>query len=268
MKWTLEAENAIGKVPFFVRKKVRERVEREASLEGKEVVTLEEVTATQKRYLAGMESEMRGYQLDVCFGPGGCPNRAVRADRLVDRIRELLEGEDLMGFLKNTVPGKLRFHHEFRVGVADCPNACSQVQIKDVGILGACVPRVTAEACTACGACESACRDDAISLNPDRPGPELNDVRCTKCGKCVEVCPSGTLAEGQRGYRVQLGGKLGRHPRLAVELPGIHTEEDVLRVLRECIGLYKRRSRNGRRFAELLETADLEAFAKNGSFPD
>ena len=28
----------------------------------------------------------------------------------------------------------LKFHHEFRVTVADCPNSCSQPQIKDIGI--------------------------------------------------------------------------------------------------------------------------------------
>jgi cyclic pyranopterin phosphate synthase len=43
MKWTSEAEAAIKKVPFFVRKKVRARVEREAAAEGKAVVTIAEM---------------------------------------------------------------------------------------------------------------------------------------------------------------------------------------------------------------------------------
>ncbi len=35
MKWTFEAEAAVKKVPFFVRKKVRSRIEKEAAKAGK-----------------------------------------------------------------------------------------------------------------------------------------------------------------------------------------------------------------------------------------
>ena len=38
MKWTSEAEAAVKKAPFFVRKKVRARVENEAAAVGKKVV--------------------------------------------------------------------------------------------------------------------------------------------------------------------------------------------------------------------------------------
>ena len=79
MKWTQDAEDAIKKVPFFVRKRVRARVEKEAAAEGKKVVSLAEVKATQKRYLTNMKSEIKGYQIETCFGPSGCPNRAANS---------------------------------------------------------------------------------------------------------------------------------------------------------------------------------------------
>ena len=267
MKWTAEAESAIKKVPFFVRKRVRTRVEKEAADRGKPQVSLAEVKATQRRYLNHMESEVRGYQLDTCFGPNGCPRRAVKGDSLMPRIQALLETEDLLGFLKQTVPGTLRFHHEFRITIADCPNACSQPQIKDIGIIGACVPRVTDEACTHCEACLDACRETAVALADDA-GPVIDQQRCINCGQCIPVCPTGTLASGQQGYRIQLGGKLGRHPHLAMELPAIYSEEDVLRVIRDCLALYKQRSRRGERFADLLTAGDLEAYARQGRFPE
>ena len=53
MKWAPEAKAAIKKVPFFVRKKVRLRVENEA-VAGKEVVSLADVKATQARFMAKM----------------------------------------------------------------------------------------------------------------------------------------------------------------------------------------------------------------------
>ncbi|MBL0712658.1 MAG: 4Fe-4S binding protein [Desulfosarcina sp.] len=267
MKWAPEAEKAIKKVPFFVRKRVRARVEKEADAEGKPVVTLAEVKATQRRYLNNMESEMRGYQLDACFGPSGCPNRAIENDGLVPRIQALLEAANLLGFLKQTVSGKLRFHHELRIAVADCPNACSQPQIKDIGIIGACRPRITPNECTRCEACLDACPEEAVILDETAPGLAIEDARCIACGKCVAVCPTGTLAAGQTGYRVQLGGKLGRHPRLATELPDIYDEDTVLRIIQDCIDWYKARSRNGQRFANLLKSEDIEVYSRELQFP-
>ena len=51
MKWSGEAEAAIKKIPFFVRKKVRARVEREAKESGKPSVSIDEVRATQTNFL-------------------------------------------------------------------------------------------------------------------------------------------------------------------------------------------------------------------------
>ena len=58
MQWTQEAEAAIKKVPFFVRKKVRSRVEEESRQAGKTTVSLTDVRLTQKRYLARMGEEI------------------------------------------------------------------------------------------------------------------------------------------------------------------------------------------------------------------
>jgi anaerobic sulfite reductase subunit C len=87
MQWTDEAEAAIKKVPFFVRRKVRTRVEREASDAGKATVSLSDVKATQARYLKKMSNEVKGYQLDACFGSSGCPHRAMASEVLVEKDR-------------------------------------------------------------------------------------------------------------------------------------------------------------------------------------
>jgi len=262
MEWTPEAEAAVKKVPFFVRKKVRRRVESEASEAGKTIVGLADVNATQKRYLSKMASEIKGYQLDACFGPSGCPNRANAADTLVERLEVCLREADLLTFLKREVGENLKFHHEFRVTVAECPNACSQPQIKDLGIIGASVPAVTDEPCSGCEACTEACPDDAITLGEDEVPPVIDGNRCLVCGKCIGVCPTYTLTEGQSGYRVLLGGKLGRHPRLAESLPGVFTEDEVLAILSACLDFYKHTSRGGKRFADILGPDDFQRFVE------
>jgi dissimilatory sulfite reductase (desulfoviridin) alpha/beta subunit len=257
MKWTTEAETAIKRVPFFVRKKIRARVEAEAHEDGKKVVTVDDVNASEARFLSKMNSDIKGYQLETCFGPRGCPNRANISDPLIQKLETVLQEQDLLGFLKNTVTGELKLHHEFKVTVADCPNACSQPQIKDIGIIGATLPEITDETCSLCEACLDACRENAIEL--ENLSPQIDFDLCLKCGKCVAVCPTGTLAAACSGYRVQLGGKLGRHPKLARELPAVFSEEEVLQILKDCIGLYKKKSVQGRRFAEVFSDGDFEA---------
>jgi anaerobic sulfite reductase subunit C len=257
MKWTTEAEDAIKKIPFFVRNKVRARVEQEALQNGHEMITLAEVKVTQKRYLTGMQSEIKGYQLDACFGPSGCPNAIAPSRDLVAQIEILLQQSDLIGFLQSKGIRELKFHHEFRVTVADCPNACSQPQIKDIGIISARRPGISDISCTACEACVESCRESAITLDNTLPAPVIDEKRCVACGHCIPVCPSSTLTALAEGYRIQLGGKLGRHPQLARELPGIYDPSTVLEIIDASLHIYRTRSLKGERLGEILRPDDF-----------
>ncbi|MFO8083661.1 MAG: 4Fe-4S binding protein [Desulfobacterales bacterium] len=66
------------------------------------------------------------------------------------------------------------------------PNACSQPQIKDIGIIGAIVPTVTEKECSQCGECLENCPDDAIVIDDS---VYINQEKCMACGKCISVCP-------------------------------------------------------------------------------
>ena len=262
MKWTDEAEAAVRNVPFFVRKKVRARVEKEAADENKQTITLAEVKATRKRFVSNMDSEIKGYQVETCFGQNGCANRCVSGDSLVGQIEQVLKQQDLLGFLRQHVKGDLKFHHEMRVSVAECPNACSQPQIKDIAIIAAVYPRVGENTCSLCIACVSECKEKAICLEEGFEKPAIDLGICVGCGACVRICPTKTLQGGLSGYRVQLGGRLGRHPRLARELCGLYSEQRVIELVKACVEFYKKNSRHGQRFSHLLDDKafhDLQA---------
>jgi dissimilatory sulfite reductase (desulfoviridin) alpha/beta subunit len=256
MKWTRDAEKEISKVPFFVRKKVRKRVETEAAERGDAKVLLDHVHASRQRFLSNMESEIKGYQIEACFNQGGCPNSCIEKNTLMTRLEALLEAEDLLGFLRKNVPGKLRFHHEFRISISHCPNACSQPQIKDIGIIAAMYPRTEEILCSGCLSCVNVCKEKAVALS-NTPFPLINTQTCLGCGACVRACPEGCILAGESGYRVLLGGRLGRHPRLARELPHLFTEDQVLEVVRACLAYYKEYSGAGQRFSVLLGDDDI-----------
>jgi|Deesub1362A_J573_1020465.scaffolds.fasta_scaffold00295_43 dissimilatory sulfite reductase (desulfoviridin) alpha/beta subunit len=260
MRWSNEAQEALSRVPFFVRRRVRKRVEEEAARRGAGEVTLEHVKAAQRRFLERMEEEVRGYRIETCFGPSGCPNRALPDQEdgdLPDRLERILESSRIRHWLKDRISGPLKLHHEFRVCIADCPNACSRPQIADVGLMGARSPKVAdPEACSECGACQEVCEEEAVEVREGRP--LLHKDRCLSCGACIRVCPTGALQEESRGYRVLVGGKLGRHPQLARELPGIHGPKAVEEILRECLRHYKDHCIKGERFGEILKRVELE----------
>lgn len=253
MIWEKEAEAAIKKVPFFVRKKVRQRVETFVAEKGRDRIALGDVQDLKAKFLSkgGMESEIKGWDVSVCFGGSGCPNALGDTPVLAEEIESLMKEADLLSFLKSQVEGDLKFHHEFRISVSGCPNACSRPQITDIGIIAAAVPGITESPCSACEACVDACPDTAVVLTDQ--GPEIDADACLTCGKCAKICPTGTLETLQTGYRVLLGGRLGRHPRLGMEVPGIYSHEEVLDLVRRCLAFYKAHSRGGKRFSHILD---------------
>lgn len=251
MKWTKEAENSLSKVPFFIKKRVKKRVEDEAEAQGAKEVTVEHVAVCRDRFLNRMEYEVRGFQVESCFGSGDCPNKAMDFGGLVESMEDRMTGVNMKDFLREKVNGPLKMHHEFRISVSGCPNACSRPQITDIGLIGIRIPEISNEECSCCGECVEICKEGAITLK--NSFPELDKTKCLLCGQCVKICPTGTLRDNTKGFKIMIGGKLGRHPRLATEIPGIFDAEEVMKKAEEILAFYMENCRAGERLGEVLE---------------
>ena len=260
MKWTPEAEAWLKRVPFFVRKKVRREVEKWLSAQGKEEVT-EEDFLRAKEVLRGKAAEAQeGFAVEACLGGNGCPNALTDSQRLLSRIEEILKSAGLTEFLKKKVGGPLKHHHAFRVGLSECPNACSQIHIKDFAICGRILLEVEPGLCSFCEACLEVCEEEAVRLS--EAGPIVEEERCVACGACARICPTGALRETDRGYRILVGGKLGRRPRLATELISFTDAEGVLTILQKVVRIYQQENQKGERLGAIIEKLGFEEFRK------
>jgi len=88
--------------------------------------------------------------------------------------------------LRSHIKGLIKYHHEFKVAVSDCPNACSLPQIQDIGIIGAVLPKIADIYCTGCETCSRNCQEHASVADNDIGKPMLDFQACVKCGQFVE----------------------------------------------------------------------------------
>jgi anaerobic sulfite reductase subunit C len=122
----------------------------------------------------------------------------------------------------------------------------------DFGIIGARRPKVTEEPCSQCRACIDVCKEEAIRLEEGEDRPVIDFDKCLSCGQCITACPTGTLQEDSQGFRILVGGKLGRHPQLGKDLGKIYSKDEMFKSLNQYLDLYQRHNQKGERLGEIL----------------
>jgi len=259
MNWTEEAEKAISKVPFFVKGRVKKKIEEEAIAVGSEIVKIEHVNKAHNKFMDNQEDEVKGYKIEACFGGNGCPNTCNEKSNLIEKLEKLDSLKGLKDHLKSQIKGKLKIHNEFRITIADCPNSCSRPQIVDIGILGAIVPGTNPDLkCSECGSCVEACEEGAVTLMETWQEPVIDLSRCINCGDCIRACGTSFLTGERCGYKILVGGKLGRHPQLGREIPGIFSEDEVLSIVDRIVEFYKKNSEKGERLGSVLNRLNID----------
>ena len=184
-------------------------------------------------------------------GEGGCPMAKVDAGAVADQLGEVLADPELKDKLEKQLKKPFNFHSQFSAVVTGCPNACAQPQIKDFGVIGRANIGFAEPLCVECGLCEPACKEGAITLVDGKPRIDLS--RCIGCGDCVRACQSDALEIAGVVYEVVVGGKLGRHPKLAESLGEFETVDEVVECLRRVLTLLLAEGQKGERLGALLE---------------
>jgi len=283
IEWTAEAQALLGRAPVFVRSLARRKVEEMARQRGFSKVTAQLVEETKKlaRHSPGghtanqlsaaeierierdaltspaAERRARTYEIKACGAVVGCPRSLGMVSDLADRVAKVIEASGLPDRIETVMSGRpILTHHRFRVAVDGCPNACSQPQIRDFGIIIRGDPAVEPSRCDGCGLCAQACQEGAMSLVAGLP--ETDSERCIGCADCVHACPTGALAVSEVHYRLLVGGKLGRHPRLADEWLTVHSMEACETALQCLLEILARERQPGQRITDALDATRLQ----------
>lgn len=189
--------------------------------------------------------------IKFCRGTaGGCPHSLVNGQPAIETIKDLVT-EAVAAGAAHQHKGQTGSHHPgLRVAMAACPNACTEPQTKDVGIIAIHVPTGVGASCDGCGRCEIVCREDAIRVVNGRA--QLVPERCVGCGQCIRECPNEVISSEPVRFRILVGGRMGRHPRWAEELC-VADGPDVVGVLQGIFEGISRHARSGERIANVVE---------------
>jgi len=185
------------------------------------------------------------YSIKTCRGKGLCPFGLLETGPIVKSVETALVDSGWDMHLKRLHPKGLRPHDRLRIAVAACPNGCSQPHIHDIGLIAASRPSEITRACTGCGLCEKTCREAAIVVQGGRAVTRA--FACLSCGECAKACPAHAILRAPLGFRLLLGGHMGRHPAWATELHGVYPPDQIASIIHILASLLLREAREGER---------------------
>jgi dissimilatory sulfite reductase (desulfoviridin) alpha/beta subunit len=291
LDWDKSASLLLEKVPSFVQKVVREKVETLVRERGKNVVTEADVIAARDRFMDKHGSQQTVtkqpqpkyneklsilrkyskyfdengkpilYQVKTCRGAEvNCPFLITDSRILAEKIKNKLEEIHFTEKLMDNIEGQILPHHTMKLSVSGCPNSCSMPQIKDFGVHAIEPVYVDTDcACIECMKCIETCREDAIIIKNTHVSIDME--KCVNCGLCAKVCPTGSIKTEEKKYRVMIGGKVGRHPKFALDLLPQADESTALKALDVCVDIILS-SKNEHRFRMLIEQQGIEEIKK------
>ena len=203
MEWDEEASLRLEKIPIFVRRMARSKIEKRSSDKGKNIVTLEDVEDAKAGFMGtGSAKSDKGvinanpfsldskagedkfeilkrskeyevedglpamYTIEICRGEDvECPFLIAEIKGLRQKMKDRLREIEFSKKLISRIDGKILPHQRLKIAIASCPNCCSMPQIRDFGVHVRATVSVDEDfKCNGCGNCLRACKEGAIRI--------------------------------------------------------------------------------------------------------
>jgi anaerobic sulfite reductase subunit C len=179
----------------------------------------------------------------ACPGAQVCKFGLQDVTTLAEQLDELCVGREL--------PAKTK------LGISGCPNSCAKPQENDIGLQGTVLPKA-GDGCVGCGACVKVCKAAAVKVADN--SPKFDTTQCIGCGQCIKICPRKAIEQGQEGYQLYAGGKIGRFPQLGRVLVRLIPAQDAVLYIEAVLAVYVRLANKGERVAQMLKRIGYETF--------
>ena len=175
-----------------------------------------------------MQKQILGFEFEFCRGiQGGCKNALFSSSNFINELIKI--SENSYWAKKFSVNLRQYKKHELlKIGVCACPNGCAKPQIKDIGFLARADVKFDPSRCQECGLCIKICKEGAIAFEDKMV---FKKDKCLGCGDCLDNCPFNALYTSKIYFEVMLGGRLGRHPKLAEPILSLSPDE--------CLAFFK-----------------------------
>lgn len=195
---------------------------------------------------AGVETGVCGPRVRTivaCQGDVVCPRAMIDCEDIANKIDKAYYGKKLP--------------HKFKFAVTGCPAGCAKPEENDFGVQGVILPRYDADSCSLCGLCKEVCYSGAIDIVNDEVTFDLS--KCNNCGECVKSCPMDCWLPEKKGYIVFVGGKMGKKPRFANQLPHIiENEEDLFKIIDATFDYFIEHGGVRERFGDTLDRVGVD----------
>lgn len=152
----------------------------------------------------------------------------------------------------------VKLPHKFKIGIGGCPNNCIKPSLNDFGIVGQLVLAYDEDLCLGCRKCGplAVCKMNALKMIDKKLS--IDKEKCKNCGRCIGKCNFDALKEGQRGFKIYIGGKWGKLSRTGNLLKGIYNEDEIIKIIEKTLLLYREQGKTGERFGDMIDRIGLK----------
>lgn len=232
-----------GRVPFNKLKKIAEVAPKYSKSDYVHISVRQSIEIPYVHYndFAKISEELKevdqkiascGPRVRVPTACSGCeynPNGLIDVQKLCQEIDQKYFG--------------IQCNHKFKISLSGCPIDCFRTNEMDLGFQGAVEPIWDEETCTGCRICGYACKEGALTNDPQTGKPTIDRTKCLYCADCIRACPTSSWKEGKKGLIVRVGGRHGRHPVNGSVIAELLPEEKMGAVIEKVIEWYNDRGK-------------------------